>query len=161
KKTTPEEVQAQYERVFRLDRVGRLLDAQPFRYLRFPAGRLDPALLAELRESCAASVVEEGDDVVLKLCYVQRRLRPLDLYVRGRVAEERRQALLDYGQAIVDLARNDIFPGDMLLKNFGVSRHRRVVFYDYDEIRSVSELEFREWPQATTYEEQVAAEPWF
>ncbi len=161
KRTTPEEVQAQYERVFRLDRVGRLLDAQPFRYLRFPAARFDPALLRELRESCAASVVEDGDDVVLKLCYVQRRLRPLDLYLREQGAEARREAVLDYGQAIVDLARNDIFPGDMLLKNFGVSRHRRVVFYDYDEIRSVSELEFRDWPQATTYEEQVAAEPWF
>ena len=161
KKTTPEQVRAQYGRVFRLDRVGRLLDAQPFRHLRFPAARFDPALLRELRESCAASVVEDGEDVVLELCYVQRRLRPLDLYLREQGAEAQREAALDYGQAIVDLARNDIFPGDMLLKNFGVSRHRRVVFYDYDEIRAVSELQFRDWPAATSHEEQIADEPWF
>lgn len=161
KRTTPEQVRAQYGRVFRLDRVGRLLDAQPFRHLRFPAARFDPALLQELRESCAASVVEDRGDVVLGLCYVQRRLRPLDLYLREQGDQARREAVLDYGQAIVDLARNDIFPGDMLLKNFGVSRHRRVVFYDYDEIRPVSELEFREWPRPGSYEEQVAAEPWF
>ncbi len=161
KQATPADVQAQYGRVFRLDRVGRLLDAQPFRHLRFPVARFDPALLRQLRAECAASVSVDGEDVVLALCYVQRRLRPLDLYLREQGAQARREAVLDYGQAIVDLARNDIFPGDMLLKNFGVSRHRRVVFYDYDEIRAVSELRFRDWPQATTYEEQVAAEPWF
>jgi len=161
KNTTREEVQAQYERVFRLDRVGRLLDAQPFRHLRFPRARFDPALLQELRETCTASLEEDGEDIVLRLCYVQRRLRPLDLYLREQTAEGARQAALDYGQAIIDLARNDIFPGDMLLKNFGVSRHRRVVFYDYDEIRAVSECNFRDWPKAASYEEQVAAEPWF
>ena len=161
KATTREQVQAQYERVFRLDRIGRLLDAQPFRHLRFPRARFDPSLLAELRDTCAGSLAEDGDDVVLSLCYVQRRLRPLDLYLREQAGEAAREAALDYGQAIVDLARNDIFPGDMLLKNFGVSRHRRVVFYDYDEIRSVGECRFREWPQAQTYDEQIASEPWF
>ena len=161
KKTTREEVEAQYERVFRLDRVGRLLDAQPFRHLRFPRARFEPSLLAELRASCAASLAEDGDDIVLSLCYVQRRLRPLDLYLREQTAEGAREAALDYGQAIVDLARNDIFPGDMLLKNFGVSRHRRVVFYDYDEVRAVSELQFRDWPKATSHEELMADEPWF
>ena len=161
KATTREQVQAQYERVFRLDRIGRLLDAQPFRHLRFPRARFDPSLLAELRDTCAGSLAEDGDDVVLSLCYVQRRLRPLDLYLREQAGEAVREAALDYGQAIVDLARNDIFPGDMLLTNFGVSRHRRVVFYDYDEIRSVGECRFREWPQAQTYDEQIASEPWF
>ena len=161
KTTTRAQVQAQYERVFRLDRVGRLLDAQPFRHLRFPRARFDPALLAELRDGCAGSVAEDGEDIVLSLCYVQRRLRPLDLYLREQIGDGAREAVLDYGQAIVDLARNDIFPGDMLLKNFGVSRHRRVVFYDYDEIRSVGECHFREWPRATSYDEQIAAEPWF
>ena len=161
KRTTPAQVQAQYERVFRLDRVGRLLDAQPFRHLRFPRARFDPALLEELRASCAGSLDEEGEDVVLRLCYVQRRLRPLDLYLREQTPDGARQAALDYGQAIVDLARNDIFPGDMLLKNFGVSRHRRVVFYDYDEIGAVSQCHFREWPRPASYEEQIASEPWF
>ncbi|KAF1694168.1 bifunctional isocitrate dehydrogenase kinase/phosphatase [Pseudoxanthomonas koreensis] len=161
KTTTREEVEAQYERVFRLDRVGRLLDAQPFRHLRFPRERFEPSLLAELRDSCAASLAEDGDDIVLRLCYVQRRLRPLDLYLREQTPEGAHAAALDYGQAIVDLARNDIFPGDMLLKNFGVSRHRKVVFYDYDEIMPVSGCHFREWPQPASFEEQMAAEPWF
>jgi isocitrate dehydrogenase kinase/phosphatase len=161
KTVTREQVQARYEHVFRLDRIGRLLDAQPFRHLRFPRARFDPALLAELRDSCAGSLEEDGEDLVVHLCYVQRRLRPLDLYLREQTAEGARQAALDYGQAIVDLARNDIFPGDMLLKNFGVSRHRRVVFYDYDEIGTVSGCHFREWPRPTCYEEQVASEPWF
>ena len=161
KTATREQVQAQYQRVFHLDRVGRLLDAQPFRHLRFPRARFEASLLAELRQGCGGSVVEDGEDIVLSLCYVQRRLRPLDLYLREQGSSGARQAALDYGQAIIDLARNDIFPGDMLLKNFGVSRHRRVVFYDYDEIRAVSELQFREWPQASSYEEQMSAEPWF
>jgi isocitrate dehydrogenase kinase/phosphatase len=161
KATTRAEVEAQYERVFHLDRVGRLLDAQPFRHLRFPRGRFDPALLDELRETCAGSLGEEDGDVVVRLCYVQRRLRPLDLYLREQTAEGARQAALDYGQAIIDLARNDIFPGDMLPKNFGVSRHRRVVFYDYDEIGTVTGCHFRHWPQATCYEERIACEPWF
>ena len=156
-----QDVEDKYDLVFHLDRVGRLLDTQTFRHLRFPRARFAPALLDELRESCGHSLSEDGDDLIVHLCYVQRRLRPLNLYLREQKAEAARAAALDYGQAIKDMARNNIFPGDMLLKNFGVSRHRRVVFYDYDEIRSVGECRFREWPQAQTYDEQIASEPWF
>ncbi len=161
KRMTREDVEGKYALVFNLDRIGRLLDAQPYRHLRFPRERFSPALLQELRETCAQGISEDGEDVVLHLCYVQRRLRPLNLYLREQAPEAARRAALDYGQAIKDLARNNIFPGDMLLKNFGVSRHGRVVFYDYDELCLVSECEFRDWPQATSYEEQMAAEPWF
>jgi isocitrate dehydrogenase kinase/phosphatase len=124
---TREDVEGKYALVFNLDRIGRLLDAQPYRHLRFPRARFSPALLEELRDTCAQGTREDGEDVALHLCYVQRRLRPLNLYLREQVPEAARAAL-DYGQAIKDLARNNIFPGDMLLKNFGVSRHGRVVF---------------------------------
>jgi isocitrate dehydrogenase kinase/phosphatase len=156
-----QDVEDKYDLVFHLDRVGRLLDTQAFRFLRFPRARFSPELLRELRESCGQSLSEDGEDLVIHLCYVQRRLRPLNLYLREQKADAARAAALDYGQAIKDMARNNIFPGDMLLKNFGVSRHGRVVFYDYDELRLVTDCRFRDWPQPTTYEEQMADAPWF
>jgi isocitrate dehydrogenase kinase/phosphatase len=161
KKMSRAEVEGKYELVFQLDRVGRLLDAQPYRFLRFPRERFSEPLLRELRETCALSVSEEGEDLIFDLCYIQRRLRPLNLYLREQPPEPARAAALDYAQAIKDMARNNIFPGDMLLKNFGITRHQRAVFYDYDELCLVTDCEFRDWPQATTYEEQMSAEPWF
>lgn len=155
------DVEGKYSMVFHLDRVGRLLDAQTYSHLRIPRARFAPALLKELLEGCANSVSEDGDDIILHLCYVQRRLRPLNLYLREQTPEAMRLAVLDYGQAIKDMARNNIFPGDMLLKNFGVSRHGRVVFYDYDELCLVTECQFRDYPQATSYEEEISDGPWF
>lgn len=161
KSSNRQDVMDKYDLVFHLDRVGRLLDAQPYRALRFPRARFDPALLTELLEGCAASVHADGDDVVVDLCYVQRRLRPLNLYLREQRGEPARLAAVDYGQAIKDLARNNIFPGDMLLKNFGVSRHGRVVFYDYDELAMVTDCNFRDWPKATNHEEEMSDGAWF
>lgn len=161
KKMSREDVEGKYELVFQLDRVGRLLDAQPYRFLRFPRERFSEPLLRELRETCALSVAEDDGDLILDLCYIQRRLRPLNLYLREQLPEAARMAALDYAQAIRDMARNNIFPGDMLLKNFGITRHQRAVFYDYDELCLVTDCEFRDWPQPTNYEEQMAAEPWF
>ncbi|WAW87576.1 bifunctional isocitrate dehydrogenase kinase/phosphatase [Xanthomonas citri pv. malvacearum] len=155
------QVEGKYELVFQLDRIGSLLDAQPYRFLRFPKARFSPALLQELQTSCAMSLSEDGDDVLIALCYVQRRLRPLNLYLREQLPEAAHAAALDYGQAIKDMARNNIFPGDMLLKNFGITRHQRAVFYDYDELCLITECNFRDWPTPATYEEQMAAEPWF
>lgn len=161
KKVTREDVQERYAMVFHLDRVGRLLDAQSYRALRFPRARFAPALLEELESTCAHSVRREGEDLVISLCYVQRRLRPLNLYLREQSPEAARAAALDYGQAIVDMARNGLFPGDMLLKNFGVSRHGKAVFYDYDELCRLQDCHFRDWPKPQSYEEQMADEPWF
>ncbi len=155
------QVEDKYALVFHLDRVGRLLDTQPFRFLRFPRARFSPALLEELLGTCRNSITEDGDDLILQLCYVQRRMRPLNLYLREQTPESARSAAIDYGQAIKDMARNNIFPGDMLLKNFGVSRHGRAVFYDYDELCLVTDCHFRDWPRAQTYEEEIADEPWF
>ena len=161
KEMSRQQVEDQYARVFHLDRVGRLLDTQPYRFLRFPRTRFAPALLDELLQGCSRSASADGDDVIIDLCYVQRRLRPLNLYLREQKAEAAREAALDYGQAIKDMARNNIFPGDMLLKNFGVSRHGRAVFYDYDEVSPITDCHFRDWPQATNYEEEMADGPWF
>lgn len=161
KRMTRHDVEEKYALVFTLDRVGRLLDAQPYRHLRFPRSRFSPALREELLTQCASSVREDGDDLVIDLCYVQRRFRPLNLYLREQTAEARHAAALDYAQAITDMARNNIFPGDMLPKNFGVSRHGRAVFYDYDELSLLTDCVFRPWPQPRNDEEAIADEPWF
>ncbi len=156
-----EQVREKYDLVFHHDRVGRLVDAQEFRYLRFPRRQFVPELLTELEEGCRQSVLRDGDDLVIVHCYVERRLRPLNLYLREASPEHARAALLDYGQAIKDLARSNVFPGDLLFKNFGVSNAGRVVFYDYDELCLVTECRFRELPEPRHHEDEFAAEPWF
>jgi isocitrate dehydrogenase kinase/phosphatase len=143
-----EEVMAKYHLVFHHDRAGRLIDAQEFRFLRFPRARFSPALLDELLDECRDSAYAEGDDIVVAHCYVERRLRPLDLYVRENPESTSLKAILDYGQAIKDLARNNIFPGDLLFKNFGLTRHGRAIFYDYDELCLVTDCRFRELPDS-------------
>ena len=156
-----QDVQDKYALVFQLDRIGRLLDAQAYRELRLPVNRFAPELLDELLQGCSESVQRQGDEVVIGLCYVQRRFRPLNLYLREQSAEAQRAAALDYAQAIRDLACNNIFPGDMLLKNFGVSRHGRAVFYDYDELCRVTDCHFRAWPRPANEQDAMADEPWF
>ena len=79
--------------------------------------------------------------------YIERRVRPLNLYIREAARDNAVAAILDYGQAIKDLAETNIFPGDLLLKNFGVTASGRVVFYDYDEVALVTECRFRELPE--------------
>jgi len=69
--------------------------------------------------------------------------------------------LLEYGNAIKELAGAGIFPGDMLLKNFGVTRHERVVFYDYDEIAPLAECNFRRIPPPRSWEDEMSAEPYY
>jgi isocitrate dehydrogenase kinase/phosphatase len=101
-----------------------------------------------------------GTSVIITHCYAQRRLIPLDVYLRTAPTDEARAAVRDYGQAIADLAHAGIFPGDMLLKNFGLSRHGRVIFYDYDEIEELDDVVFREMPEGS-YEDELSAEPWF
>ncbi len=161
KKMSRQDVADKYSLVFHLDRAGRLLDAQSYRWLRFPRRRFSPELLQDLLQNCALSVSEDGDDILVDLCYVQRRLRPLNLYLREQTPEAARLAAIDYGQAIRDMARNNIFPGDMLLKNFGVSRHGRAVFYDYDELCPITDCNFRDYPKPASAEEEMADGPWF
>ena len=156
-----EEVMAKYRMVFIHDRAGRLVDAQEFRRLRFPRARFEPALLAELERETANTVRQEGADLVFDHLYVERRMTPLNLYLRTAPPEDAIRAALDYGQCIRDLACTDIFPGDLLLKNFGVTRHGRVIFYDYDELCRVTDCNFRDLPEPESPEDEMRAEAWF
>ncbi|TAM01208.1 MAG: bifunctional isocitrate dehydrogenase kinase/phosphatase, partial [Rhodanobacter sp.] len=146
KDTTRHEVEAKYRLVFRHDRTGRLIDSQEFHLLRFPLRQVDPALREELLSACAGTVSVDGDELVIDHCYVEHRLRPMDLYVREVGEDEACRAMRDYGQAIKDLASSNIFPGDLLLKNFGISRTGRALFYDYDELCLLSDCRFRTLP---------------
>ena len=156
-----EEVMAKYQMVFIHDRAGRLVDAQEFRRLRFPRARFAPELLDELRRETTHTVHEEGDDLVFDHVYVERRMTPLNLYLRDAGPAAAARAALDYGQCIRDLACTNIFPGDLLLKNFGVTRHGRVIFYDYDELCAVTDCNFRDLPEAQNAEDEMRAEAWF
>jgi isocitrate dehydrogenase kinase/phosphatase len=147
KDTVRKQVEEKYRLVFHHDRVGRLIDAQEFGQLRFPLRKFDEKLLQELLDECAESVRVDGDDLVIGHCYVEHRMRPMDLYVREVELAEAIRAMCDYGQAIKDLAGSNIFPGDLLLKNFGISRNGRAVFYDYDELCSLGECHFRALPK--------------
>ena len=147
KNSTRREVMERYQLVFKHDRGGRLVDAQEFEYLRFQKDRFAPDLLAELRRVAAHSVRIEGDYVEIRHLYTERRLLPLNLYLHEVDEEQAAEAVIDYGQTIKDLAATNIFPGDILLKNFGVTRHGRVVFYDYDELCLLTDCTFREMPE--------------
>jgi isocitrate dehydrogenase kinase/phosphatase len=150
-----------YRFVFRHDRAGRLVDAQEFKRVRLPKARFAPELLEELLTATAQTVRLDGEDVVIEHMYIERRMVPLNLYLRDATAEAAELAALDYGQSIRDLAYTNIFAGDLLLKNFGVTRHGRVIFYDYDELCQVTECRFRELPQATNDEDEMRGESWF
>jgi isocitrate dehydrogenase kinase/phosphatase len=154
------DVEEKYRLVFRRDRVGRLVDAQEFLRLRFPKRQFAAAALDELLRECAQTVQIEGDEVLIRHCYVERRVRPLNLFVREANAVASERAVLDYGQAIKDLARSNIFPGDLLLKNFGVTRHGRVLFYDYDELCLVDECRFRAVPAMREEDETRPLDEW-
>ncbi len=156
-----EEVLEKYDLVFKHDRAGRLVDAQEFKRLRFPLARFSRALLEELLHEAAVTVHIEGDDLIIGHCYIERRMVPLNLYLRSADRAQARGAVLDYGQAIRDLAYTNIFAGDLLLKNFGVTRHGRVIFYDYDELCAVTDCRFRDVPQAATEDDELRAEAWY
>jgi isocitrate dehydrogenase kinase/phosphatase len=146
KRTTRREVMERYQYVFVRDRVGRLADAQEFEGLVFRRRHFPEALLAELVAAAPTAVRPDGDRVVVTHSYTERQLVPLDVYARTAGRDAAAAAIVDYGQAIRDLAVANIFAGDLLLKNFGVSRHGRVIFYDYDELTSLAECHFRALP---------------
>jgi isocitrate dehydrogenase kinase/phosphatase len=156
-----QDVLQKYDLVFRHDRAGRLVDAQEFKRLKFPKARFAPDLVEELLSETAGTVHEEGDHLVIDHMYIERRMTPLNLYVREATREQAEKAVLDYGQAIRDLAVTNIFPGDLLLKNFGVTRHGRVIFYDYDELCLVTDCRFREVPEARYEEDEMLADTWY
>ncbi len=161
KTVTRQEVMQKYQHVFRHDRAGRLVDAQEYEHLAFEPSRFAPELLEELRRECADTVQVTDGRVHIRHVYAERRVTPLNLYLRQTDEGSARQAVIDYGQAIRDLAATNTFPGDLLLKNFGVTRTGRVIFYDYDELCLVTDCVFREIPRAQTDDEETSGEPWF
>jgi isocitrate dehydrogenase kinase/phosphatase len=161
KTITRHEVMARYRLVFKHDRVGRMVDAQEFEYLAFSRDRFAKPLLDELLSVAAGSVEVIDGQVIIRHLYTERRLYPLDLYLKEMDLGRAKAAIVDYGNAIRDLAAANIFPGDLFFKNFGVTRQGRVVFYDYDEVCFLSDCVFRMMPAATSYEDEIAAEPWF
>ena len=161
KKTTRRAVMEKYHFVFLRDRVGRLADAQEFQYLEFRRDSFSRPLLEHLQRDAGGSVKVDGDHVVITHLYTERRVTPLNLYLRDVDDDAARHAIRDYGRAIKELAGSNIFTGDMLLKNFGVSRHERVIFYDYDELTLLTDCVFRELPQAVHPDEEMSAEPWY
>lgn len=151
----------QYQVVKYMDRVGRMADTLEYSDVALPLDRFDPDLLEELEAKTASQLSRDGDRLVIKHLYIERRMTPLDIYLRHADGAKAQRALYEYGQAIRELAGANVFPGDLLLKNFGVTRFGRVVFYDYDEIAPLDTCIFRRIPTPTSEEEEMSGEPWF
>ena len=184
KDTTREQIMDKYQLVKHHDRVGRMADTLEYSKVSFPRDRFDEELLAELQKF-APSQLEISDpdgagvaEVVLKHVYIERRMIPLNIYLqeafdagganpddhspaalRGR--EQIARGVLEYGRAIKDLVAANIFPGDMLWKNFGITRHGKVVFYDYDEIEYITDCNFRRVPLPRNEEEEMSGDIWY
>lgn len=161
KDMTREEVKAKYKLVKRWDRAGRMADTQEFNNLAFDRRRFSDELMAELEREVPSLLQEKGNALILKHVYVERRMTPLNLYLRDAGDEQLYNVMDEYGNAIKQLAGANIFPGDMLLKNFGVTRHGRVVFYDYDEICPLVDCHFRKIPAPQTEEQEMSSQPWY
>ena len=156
-----EDVISKYKLVSKHDRAGRLIDTQEFLNLKFPINRFSKELSKELLKNASISVRKENDNLILKRVYVERRVRPLNLYINEYSFEEAARAIIDYGEAIKDLAKTNIFPGDLLLKNFGVTQHNRIIFYDYDEVSLVTDCNFRDIPESNHIEDEMQADTWY
>ena len=161
KNTTAAEVRVKYTMVKSHDRVGRMADTQEFQNISFPRARFSEALLTELQTVAANSLVLTDDLVIIRHLYTERQMTPLNIYVEQASETELKGALDEYGNAIKQLAGANIFPGDMLLKNFGVTRHGRVVFYDYDEICYLTEVNFRRIPEPHNDDEAMSSDAWY
>ena len=165
KETTRALVKEKYLLVKNHDRVGRMADTLEYSDVAFPRMRFGEALLAELKEVAPSIVEEDGDNIVIRHLYIERRMVPLNIWLSTAETAGDEAALehgvLEYGNAIKELVGVNIFPGDMLYKNFGVTRHGRVVFYDYDEIEYITDCNFRTIPLPRNEEDEMASEPWY
>jgi len=158
---TREIIKSKYFLVKTHDRVGRMADTLEYSNVAFPRARFEEELIEELKAFCGSLVEEDGDDLVLRHVYIERRMVPLNIYLQDATREQIERAVVEYGNAIKDLVAANIFPGDMLFKNFGVTRNGKIVFYDYDEIEYLTECNFRRVPPARTEEEEMSGEVWY
>jgi isocitrate dehydrogenase kinase/phosphatase len=165
KDTTRAQVKEKYTLVKHHDRVGRMADTLEYSDVAFPLARFSEDLLEQLRHHAPSLLEVEGDRIIIRHLYIERRMVPLNLYLQNAAragdAALLEHGVIEYGNAIRDLVAANIFPGDMLYKNFGVTRHGRVVFYDYDEIEYLTDCHFRDIPPARNEEDEMAAEPWY
>jgi len=161
KDTTREQIKGKYLLVKTHDRVGRMADTLEYSNVAFPRMRFEEELVQELKAECPSLLEEDGDDLVIRHVYIERRMIPLNIYLQDASPEQVEHAVVEYGNAIKDLVAANIFPGDMLWKNFGVTRHGKVVFYDYDEIEYLTDCSFRPVPEPRTEEEALSAEVWY
>lgn len=154
-------VRACYQLVKEHDRVGRMADTQEFEHFVLEKRQIDPSLMALLLQEAPQKITDLGDRISISHLYIERRMVPLNIWFERVHGSQLRDAVEEYGNAIRQLAAANIFPGDMLFKNFGVTRHGRVVFYDYDEICYMTEVNFRDIPKARYPEDELSAEPWY
>ncbi len=165
KETTRAQIKEKYLLVKNHDRVGRMADTLEYSDVAFPRARISEALLTELKQVAGSLIEEENQQVIIKHLYIERRMVPLNIWLMNaeKAGEEDliEHGITEYGNAIKELVAANIFPGDMLYKNFGVTRHGRVVFYDYDEIEALTDCNFRTIPQPRNEEEEMSAEPWY
>jgi isocitrate dehydrogenase kinase/phosphatase len=161
KEVTHQIVREKYRLVSRSDRIGRMADTQEFDDLIFPLDRFSNALIKELQEVAGSQIEIRGDKLLIRHLYTERYMTPLNIYLETASQEEMQSAMEEYGNCIKQLAAANIFPGDMPLKNFGVTRHGRVVFYDYDEIATLTKCNFRKIPQPRTEQEEMQSGTWY
>lgn len=161
KETTREQIMGKYLIVKQHDRVGRMADSLEFTNVAFPMDRFDPELIAELEKFAPSLMEHENDHLIIKHLYIERRMVPLNIYLQEADGEALEHAVMEYGNALKDLVAANIFPGDMLWKNFGVTRNGKVVFYDYDEIEYVTDCNFRRVPEPRNEEEEMSGEVWY
>ena len=161
KETTRELIKSKYLLVKQHDRVGRMADTLEYSNVAFPRERFEDELVAELKHFCPSLLEDDGDALVIHHVYMERRMIPLNIYLQEASLAQIEAAVIEYGNAIKDLVRANIFPGDMLWKNFGVTRHGKVVFYDYDEIEYLTDCFFRKVPEAHNEEEEMSSEVWY
>ncbi|EFZ1883940.1 bifunctional isocitrate dehydrogenase kinase/phosphatase [Shigella flexneri] len=154
-------VSACYQLVKEHDRVGRMADTQEFENFVLEKRHISPALMELLLQEAAEKITDLGEQIVIRHLYIERRMVPLNIWLEQVEGQQLRDAIEEYGNAIRQLAAANIFPGDMLFKNFGVTRHGRVVFYDYDEICYMTEVNFRDIPPPRYPEDELASELWY
>ncbi|KWO47633.1 bifunctional isocitrate dehydrogenase kinase/phosphatase [Burkholderia territorii] len=161
KETTRAQIMEKYQLVKRHDRLGRMADTLEYSSVALPLSRLDHALVRELEKEVPSLLEYEDDNLVIKHLYIERRMTPLNLYLQNGSDADVEHGVKEYGNAVKELMKANIFPGDMLYKNFGVTRHGRVVFYDYDEIEYLTDCNVRRVPPPRNEEDELSGEPWY
>ena len=161
KNMSAEEVKSRYYLVKKHDRVGRMADILEYSNVALPLSSFSPELLTSMTRELKKTVFIKGDQLIIKHLYIERKMIPLNVYLDTADKKEQKAMIYEYGQAIKEMLGVNIFPGDMLFKNFGATPYKRVVFYDYDEVEYLSAMNFKTIPKAQTYEQEMAREPWY